>query len=68
MVSDCLIVDEVFSATDHNGIDKYDTLFSYIKSKYKWCVTITHNDMIKDKLDKLYTIDTKKKYSSISII
>jgi DNA repair exonuclease SbcCD ATPase subunit len=55
--NDFIIIDEGFSSCDHKNINKINIIFDVIKKYYKWCITISHIDKIKNNFDKTFYIN-----------
>lgn len=51
------IIDEIFAYSDDNNITKVAQLFSYLKKVYDWVLVITHNDQIKNYVDREINVD-----------
>lgn len=62
---DFLIIDEGFSCCDQDNLIKLRSLFDFIRQKYKWCLVITHLEMIKDNFDEMLNIEKIGGRSSI---
>ena len=60
-----IIIDEGFSACSSNNIYKISSVFEIIKVYYKWCIAVSHIDIIKTNFDYTYNI---KKINNDSII
>lgn len=58
--SDFLIIDEGFTASSQNNLQKMEGLFDIIRKYFKWCITVSHLDQIKSNYDNMFSIQKIK--------
>ncbi len=51
-----IIIDEGFSSCSSTNIHKISSVFEIIKQYYKWCIAVSHIDIIKSNFDYIYNI------------
>jgi len=61
-----LAIDEGFGVADSEHIQNISLMFDYLKEIFEFILVITHNDHLKDSVDKL--IDIHKTPSGYSLI
>lgn len=59
MKTNFLILDETFNFFDENIISNLDILLNYVRSKFEWCMVISHDNKIKHLCDSTIQIEHK---------